>query len=126
MTHTTVRTFVDGVNRLWGSLLDEHTLLVALTPATLCPYGLAAVLQLAKLTQHILLPSQITQVLLLPKFHTLKYLVISGEQANMHFGQTIYCQIPAETVYQSLQSNDVLCAVLSDMIAPNQETVVLR
>lgn len=57
-------TFVDGVTELWGALLDPSSLMVAVAPSQLQARGISALLDMG-CTQLLLLPSQLSQLLLL-------------------------------------------------------------
>lgn len=114
----TALTFVDGITELWCTLLDRNSMLVTIPPMTLQAEGLAAILR-AKPTQLLLLPSQLGQLLLLPKCETLQRIIISGEQASRVSVERVYSQYPNIQLInlygQTETSGDVLCAVLSDM-----------
>jgi acyl-coenzyme A synthetase/AMP-(fatty) acid ligase len=114
----TALTFVDGITELWCTLLDRDSVLVTISPTTLQAEGLAAILR-AEPSQLLLLPSQLGQLLLLPKCETLQRLIISGEQASRVSVERVYSQYPDIQLInlygQTETSGDVICAILSDM-----------
>jgi acyl-CoA synthetase (AMP-forming)/AMP-acid ligase II len=80
--------------------------------------GLAAILR-AEPTQLLLLPSQLSQLLLLPQCETLQRLIISGEQVSRFMVEQVcskYPNLQLINLYgQTETTGDVLCAVLTEM-----------
>ena len=118
-------TFVDGVTELLGPLLfpqhqQQEQVIVALEPEKLQNEGIGAFLD-AGVTQLTLLPSQLAQLLLLPKERlvTLKRVIISGEPCTAALLSMFQDHLPYATLInlygQTETTGDVLCAVLTDM-----------
>lgn len=114
----TALTFVDGISELWGSLLDESTTLISFSPSTLMAEGIAGILK-SEPTQLLLLPSQIGQLLALPRSSTLQRLIVSGEQLSRVSAERFMEAYPQSQLLnfygQTETTGDVLFAVLSDL-----------
>lgn len=121
-------TFVDGVTELLGGILfpqyssssSSHQGIVAFEPEVLQHEGIGAFLD-AGVTQLTLLPSQLAQLLLLPKerFSNLDRVIVSGEPCPAALLGNFKEHLPHATLInlygQTETTGDVLCAVLTDM-----------
>ena len=113
-------TFVDGVTELLGALLFPPSQLVAVEPDELQKEGIGALLD-ADVTQLTLLPSQLLQVLLLPKerFACLERVICSGEPCTSALVDSFREILPNTTLInlygQTETTGDVLYAVLTGM-----------
>jgi acyl-CoA synthetase (AMP-forming)/AMP-acid ligase II len=107
-------TCVDGVNELWTSLLDEDSILVTVPPNELQSRGIVSIY--SKCTQLLMLPSQLNQMLLLPKSPSLQRVLVSGEVCSSAL-VTKFCSVYEScellNLYgQTESTGDVCCAIL--------------
>jgi acyl-coenzyme A synthetase/AMP-(fatty) acid ligase len=112
-------TFVDGVTELWGALLDPTSMLVAVPPLKLQQQGVGAFLHL-EISQILLLPSQLSQLLLLHiPIPTLKRVLVSGEPCESALLYQFQKQYPETQLYnvygQTETTGDVCAACLTDL-----------
>jgi acyl-CoA synthetase (AMP-forming)/AMP-acid ligase II len=111
-------TFVDGVTELWGTLLDRTAVLVAVPPLILQQQGVAA-FQHLQISQILLVPSQLSQLMLLPPISTLKRVLVSGEpcpSALLYQFQKHYPNTQLFNLYgQTETTGDVCVACLTDL-----------
>ena len=111
-------TFVDGVTELWGALLHPTSVLVAVPPLQLQQQGVGAFL-LLEISQILLLPSQLSQLLLLPPIASLKRVLVSGEpceSALLFQFQKQYPETQLLNLYgQTETTGDVCAACLTDL-----------
>lgn len=107
-------TFVDGVNELWTSLLDQDSILVNVPPSDLQSRGIVAIYN--KCSQLLLLPSQLNQMLLLPKSLSLERVLVSGEvcsSALVTKFSSMYESCELINLYgQTESTGDVCCTTL--------------
>lgn len=113
-------TFVDGVTELLGTLLHPPSVLVAVAPVQLEKRGIVAALDMNP-TQITLTPSQLKQLLLLPKkpVACLERVISSGEPLTAHLFRKVIRVLPdcqfINLYGQTETTGDVLCAVLTDL-----------
>lgn len=121
-------TFVDGVNELWGGLLDPSSVLVSVRPQRLQAMGVACLYN--KCNQLLLLPSQLQQMLLLPKSDTLKRVIVSGEVCAPSVVRTFYAKYSFEmgcklyNLYGQTESTGDVCFALLHPPDKDSATVV--
>jgi len=121
---------VDGVNELWGGLLDPHS--VALFPARFQAHGVAGFLveHTTACTQLLLLPSQAQQLVVLVTTTaaaaaaaacsavTLERIILSGEVCSSQLFQQLRTCFPTVQILnlygQTETTGDVLYAILTE------------
>ena len=116
-------TFVDGVSELWGALLDSNNVLVSVTPIELRAKGVVTLVEDMKCTQLLLLPSQVSQLLLVSServaSHNLERIILSGEVCSTMIWkkfQTVYPLTQLINLYgQTETTGDVLYAIISEL-----------
>jgi acyl-CoA synthetase (AMP-forming)/AMP-acid ligase II/outer membrane protein assembly factor BamB/acyl carrier protein len=116
-------TFVDGVSELWGALLDPNNVLVSVTPIELRAKGVITLVEDMKCTQLLLLPSQVSQLLLVSSekvaSHNLERVILSGEVCSTMIWekfQTVYPKTQLINLYgQTETTGDVLYAIISEL-----------
>ncbi|CAJ1939289.1 unnamed protein product [Cylindrotheca closterium] len=108
-------TFVDGVNELWSGLLDPTSVLVSVPLQHLQKKGIACLYD--KCSHLLLLPSQLQQMLLLPKSQSLKRVLVSGEVCSSFLVTQFYakydfteCQL--YNLYGQTESTGDVCFAL--------------
>ena len=132
-------TFVDSITELFGALLFPPTVLVGFDQDELASQGLGAILlnKQFRVTQVTMLPSQLSQLLLLlpsspstQQQHdiSLERVIVSGEPCSVSLYQNFVNKLPGVALInlygQTETTGDVLCAVLTDMSHPIQDGVV--